>query len=145
MTLSTASAAPYEAPAYLQQLVRPRMGEIRPIAGPGGSAVTEAERAFIRRGICQGFGTGSELAQGIPVPVRRTGPQAGQPKLPKAMLSLTERGLIEIPPRRTATSPLRAYFTPAGLEALRTLLRDERGMNPLRFAHLRRELGLDPP
>jgi hypothetical protein len=34
-------------------------------------------------------------------------------------------------------------FTEAGLEALRLLLRDRRAMDPVRFAHLRRELGLD--
>ncbi len=37
----------------------------------------------------------------------------------------------------------RAVFTEAGLEALRRLLRDRRAMDPARFAHLRRELGLD--
>jgi hypothetical protein len=36
-----------------------------------------------------------------------------------------------------------AVFTEAGLEALRRLLRDRRAMDPARFAHLRRELGLD--
>ncbi len=39
----------------------------------------------------------------------------------------------------------RAVFTGAGLEALRRLLRDRRAMDPARFAHLRRELGLDVP
>jgi hypothetical protein len=39
----------------------------------------------------------------------------------------------------------RAFFTEAGLNALRLLLQDRRAMDPGRFAHLRRELGLDAP
>ena len=50
------------------------------------------------------------------------------------------RGLVEVRP-----GPIghRAVFTEAGLAALRRLLRDRRAMDPARFAHLRRELGLD--
>ena len=36
-------------------------------------------------------------------------------------------------------------FTEAGLAALRQLVLDRRAMDPARFAHLRRELGLDTP
>ena len=39
----------------------------------------------------------------------------------------------------------RAFFTAAGLAALRALAADRRAMDPARFAHLRRELGLDEP
>jgi hypothetical protein len=39
----------------------------------------------------------------------------------------------------------RAFFTAAGLAALRVLLEDRRAMDPARFAHLRRDLGLDAP
>jgi len=53
---------------------------------------------------------------------------------------MLERGLVELRPG--AIGP-RAVFTEAGLEALRRLLRDRRAMDPARFAHLRRELGLD--
>jgi hypothetical protein len=37
----------------------------------------------------------------------------------------------------------RALFTEAGLRELCALLEDRRAMDPGRFAHLRRELGLD--
>jgi hypothetical protein len=37
----------------------------------------------------------------------------------------------------------RAFFTEAGLNELRALLQDRRAMDPERFGHLRRELGLD--
>jgi len=50
------------------------------------------------------------------------------------------RGLVEI--RNTERGP-RAFFTEAGLEELRRLLLDGRYMDPERFAHLRRELGLE--
>ncbi len=52
------------------------------------------------------------------------------------------RGLVEIQPGRIGH---RAVFTGAGLAALRRLLEDRRAMDPARFAHLRRELGLDAP
>jgi hypothetical protein len=66
------------------------------------------------------------------------------PKIPKAMRRLLEQGLVEIPSAPRATFGVRAYFTPAGLAALRALLQDRRSMDPERFAHLRQELGLDP-
>ncbi len=50
-----------------------------------------------------------------------------------------DRGLIEI--RNSERGP-RAFFTEAGLQELRRLLLDRRHMDPERFAHLRRELGL---
>ena len=52
---------------------------------------------------------------------------------------MLERGLVEI---RAGRGP-RAVFTPAGLVALRRLFSNRRAMDPVRFAHLRRELGLD--
>ena len=55
---------------------------------------------------------------------------------------MLERGLVEI-----GRGPFghRAFFTGAGLAALRVLVADRRAMDPARFAHLRRELGLDAP
>jgi DNA-binding MarR family transcriptional regulator len=70
----------------------------------------------------------------------RAGPQAGQPKLSPAIRSMLERGLIEI--RRDARSRLPyAFFTEAGVTALRRLAQDRRALDPVRFAHIRRELG----
>ena len=37
------------------------------------------------------------------------------------------------------------YFTEAGIEALRAMMSDRRLANPEKFAHVRRELGIDPP
>jgi hypothetical protein len=55
---------------------------------------------------------------------------------------MLERGLVEIQPGPIG---FRAVFTEAGLAALRQLLQDRRVMDPVRFAHLRRDLGLDAP
>ena len=44
---------------------------------------------------------------------------------------------LQIKPRRP-----RVFFTESGLAALRQLVLDRRAMDPARFAHLRRELGL---
>jgi hypothetical protein len=53
---------------------------------------------------------------------------------------MLERGLAEV---RTTNRGPRAFFTEAGLAALRLLLLDRRAMDPERFAHLRAELGLE--
>jgi hypothetical protein len=71
----------------------------------------------------------------------RTGEREGQPKIPPAVQSMLDRGLVEIRPARLGAS---AFFTDAGLWELRALLHDRRAMDPERFGHLRRELALDP-
>jgi hypothetical protein len=106
---------------------------------PEPSPFTPPERDLIRRELCQHFGQDPRAADGFLLRTWRSGPQAGQPKLPPAVQSMLERDLVEI---RTGRGP-RAVFTPAGLAALRRLLSDRRAMDPARFAHLRRELGLD--
>jgi hypothetical protein len=63
----------------------------------------------------------------------------GQPKIPPAVQTMLERGLVEI--RNTNQWP-RAFFTEAGMAALRQLVMDKRAMDPERFAHLRAELGV---
>jgi hypothetical protein len=105
---------------------------------PEPSPFTPQERDLIRRELCQHFGQDPRAADGFLLRTWRSGPQAGQPKLPPAVASLLERGLVEIQPGRGP----RAVFTSAGLAALRRLLLDRRAMDPARFAHLRRELGL---
>jgi hypothetical protein len=108
-------------------------------ATPEPSPFTPQERDLIRRELCQHFGQDPRAADGILLRTWRSGPQAGQPKLPAAVQSMLERGLVEVRTGRGA----RAVFTPAGLAALRRLLSDRRTMDSIRFAHLRRELGVD--
>ena len=88
------------------------------------------------------FGQYPSLADGLFLRTWRGGEHKGEPKIPPAVGTMRERGLVEI--RHGRMGP-RAVFTEAGLAALRVLLEDRRAMDPARFAHLRRDLGLDAP
>jgi hypothetical protein len=99
-----------------------------------------AERELIRREMGVRFGQPPSLADGLFLRSWRGGPHKGEPKLPPAVRSMLGRGLVELRPGPIGP---RAVFTEAGLGALQRLLRDRRAMDPARFAHLRRELGLD--
>jgi hypothetical protein len=78
--------------------------------------LTAAERDLLRRELCVRFGTPLRLADGIFLRVWRSGPLVGQPKVPAAVQSLVERGLMVV----CAGSPhlARAHFTEAGSAAL---------------------------
>lgn len=106
---------------------------------PSRDAFTSAEREFIRREFGQRFSSFPLLSEGIFLKVWRGGPHAGQPKVPPAVQSLMTRGLIEF---RLAGRLHRAFFTEAGIDALRRLAADHRALDPLRYAHIRQELGL---
>ena len=97
---------------------------------------------MIRREMGLHFGQYPRLADGLLLRTWRGGPHKGEPRLPPAVGSMLERGLVEV--RAWRFGP-RAFFTEAGLTALRRLLRDRRAMDPVRFAHLRQELGVDAP
>src|SRR5260370_30330138 len=98
------------------------------------------ERELIRHEMGMHFGQYPSLADGLFLRTWRGGPQKNQPKIPPAVRSMMDRELVEI--RNTERGP-RAFFTEAGLEELRGLLLDARSMDPTRFPHLRRDLGLD--
>jgi hypothetical protein len=100
------------------------------------------EREFIRREFGVHFGQPSYLADGILLRTWRSGPEKNQPKLPPAMRSMLDRGLVEV---RPGPRGVRGFFTEAGVVAMRQLVADRRLMNPQTFAHLRLELGLDEP
>jgi hypothetical protein len=87
------------------------------------------------------FGQEPALTNGLFLRTWRGGPQKGQPKIPKAIQTMLDRGLVRI-----GTNPMgraAAFFTEAGIEGLQQLLRDRRAMDPERFGHLRRALGMD--
>jgi hypothetical protein len=105
------------------------------------SSFTTAERELIRGEMGPHFGQLPSLADGLLLRTGRDGPQKGEPKLPPAARSMLERGLVEV---RAGRCGPRAFFPEAGLAVLRQPLRDRRAMDPARFAHLRRELGLQP-
>ena len=64
-----------------------------------------------------------------------------QPRLPPAAKSLVGRGLMRIDVSRSIPQ---LFFTDAGIAALRLMMADRRFADPVRFAHVRRELGIDP-
>jgi hypothetical protein len=101
---------------------------------------TAPEREFIRHELAQHFGSYPAVAEGLLLRTWRGGPQAGQPKLPPAVQTMLARDLVEI---RIVQPPWpRAFFTAAGLAALRQLAANRRSLDPIRYAHVRRELGL---
>jgi hypothetical protein len=79
---------------------------------------TTPEREFIRREFCQHFGSYPLVAEGILLRTWRGGPQAGEPKLPPPVKTMLGRGVLEL---RREDRWVRAYFTTAGLTALREL------------------------
>ena len=97
------------------------------------------ERDLIRREFGVHFGQPSHLADGMLLRAWRSGPDKGQPKVPPAVQSMLARGVLEV---RQTPRGFRAYFTDAGLAAMRMLLLSPRLMDPIAFAHLREELGL---
>lgn len=105
------------------------------------TAFTVAEREYVRRELDQFFSTLPTVAEGFALKTWRGGPQRGRPKLPPPAKSLIDRGLM----RLDESSPIpRVFFTQAGIEALRRMMADRRLANPTKFAHVRRELGIDP-
>jgi hypothetical protein len=105
-------------------------------------AFTGAERELVRREFGQRFSSFPPLSEGIFLKVWRGGPHAGQSKLPPAVQTLTTRGLMEV---RLVGRMHRAFFTDAGIDALRRLAADRRFLDPIRYAHIRQELGLGQP
>ena len=94
---------------------------------------------IIRRELGQHFGSFPSAAEGMFLRVWRGGPLAGEPKLPPAIQTMMTRGLVEI---QTDRGMPRAFFTQTGLAALRQLAMDRRLLDPVRYAHIRQELGL---
>ena len=105
------------------------------------SPFSTAERNLLRYEFLPRFGQAPSLANGIWLKSWRGGPHAGQAKIPVALASMLERGLVEIEPDRIG---FRAHFTPAGIAALHTLAQDRRALDPKQYAHIREELGIDP-
>src|SRR5690348_2519790 len=101
---------------------------------------TPKERDLIRREFCRHFGQDPAISEGIFLRTWRSGPLKDQPKIPPTVQSMRDRGLVEV--GRGRMGP-RAFFTEVGLAELRALLLDRRAMDPERFGHLRRELGID--
>lgn len=98
------------------------------------------EREYIRQELDISFGTYPSVARGFHLRTWKSGPLAGQPRLPKAVENLVARGLMVV--RWDRLGP-RAYFTEEGMKELREFASEPKFVDPARFRHLRIELGLD--
>src|ERR1700733_11902742 len=114
------------------------MSETQPGQIAGFSA---GERDYIRRELDMFFSSFPTVAEGFLLKTWRGGPQTGQPKIPPAAKGLLERGLMRLD---TGQGLSRLFFTEAGIVELRKMMSDRRFADPTKFAHVRRELGLDP-
>lgn len=103
---------------------------------------TSGERDYIRRELDIFFSTLPSVADGFQLKTWHSGPQKGQAKLPPPAKTLLERGLVWLD--NSGRIP-HLFFTEAGLVELRAMMRDRRFANPAKFAHVRQELGIDPP
>jgi hypothetical protein len=119
------------APDHIRGMTRPLKSAPSPFTAP--------ERDLLRREFCRRFGQDPAIADGIFLRTWRGGEKRGRPKIPPALQTMLERGLVEV--RSTNRGP-RAFFTESGMAALRQLLMDRRAMDPERFGHMRAELGL---
>ena len=100
--------------------------------------VFAAERELLRRELCRHFGKDPKIADSIFLRTWRSGERRNQPKIPPAVQTMLERGLVEL---RITTRGPRVFFTETGLAALRQLVFDRRAMDPERSGHLRVEPG----
>jgi hypothetical protein len=87
------------------------------------------------------FSTLPTVAEGFQLKTWRGGPEAGKPKLSPVVKGLLAREMMRLD---TSQRFPRLFFTDAGLTELRAMMRDRRFADPIKFAHVRRELGLDP-
>jgi hypothetical protein len=102
---------------------------------------TPVERAYIRSELDRFFSTLPTVAEGFQLKVWRGGPHAREPKLPPAAKSLIKRRLMRLD---TTLRLPRLFFTEAGLAALRAMMANGRLADPVKFAHVRQELGIEP-
>jgi hypothetical protein len=102
---------------------------------------TPSERDYIRRELDCFFSTLPSVADGFSLKKWRGGPQAGQPKVPLVAKGLVDRGLMQLDTTRHLP---RLLFTEAGLMELRAMMADQRFADPVKFTHIRQELGIDP-
>ena len=97
------------------------------------------ERSWIRRELALHRDRPSDLGDGVLLRSWKNGPGRGTPKIPPAVHSLMNRGLMEI---RSVEGSSRAFFTAQGIDALRLLVSDERSIDPAEFREMRRYLGI---
>ena len=107
------------------------------------SPFTPQERDLIRIELMPRFGQEPDLADGLFLRTWHSGPQKGQPKIPKAIQAMLDRGLVEM--RLNPMGRPAAFFTEIGLKGLRLLLQDYRVRAKSGSTMCGGSLGYDPP
>ena len=107
------------------------------------SPFTPQERDLIRIELMPRFGQEPDLADGLFLRTWHSGPQEGQPKIPKAIQAMLDRGLVEM--RLNPMGRPAAFFTEIGLKGLRLLLQDYRVRAKSGSTMCGGSLGYDPP
>jgi hypothetical protein len=105
-------------------------------------ALTREEVAYLRIELLPRFGVAPSLTDGILLKSWKSGPRSGTPRLPPAVKSLSERGMVDIR-QPSPGHPFRAFWTSRGLKALADALCDRRRFNPDRYAHISQELSVN--
>lgn len=103
------------------------------------TTLTREEIAYLRTELLPRFGMPPSLSDGILLRSWKSGPQSGLPRLPVALKSLVERGLMDVR-QPFPQQPFRAFWTPVGIDALTDAFRDRRAFNPDRYRHVAEEL-----
>jgi hypothetical protein len=98
------------------------------------------EREYVRRELDMFFSTYPTVAEGFQLKTWRSGRHAGQPKLPPPARNLLDRELMWLD---ADSRPPRLFFTDDGRVELRAMMANRRLADPVQFAHIRREIGID--
>ncbi|MBB2200978.1 hypothetical protein [Gluconacetobacter tumulisoli] len=108
----------------------------------GETTLTRAEERFIRWAFGTYSGHNPSLSDGIILPIWKSGPRTGQPRIPASIRDLVARGLLRVVAEE---GPPRAYFTHTGMTAVRRMFIKPR-FDAGRYIHLLREVenGADP-
>ncbi|GBQ96398.1 hypothetical protein GLI01_07150 [Gluconacetobacter liquefaciens] len=100
------------------------------------AGMTRSEERFIRWVFGTYSGSNPSLSAGIVLPTWKSGPLAGQPRIPASIRDLVARGLLRV---AADEGPPRAYFTSTGLGAVRRMFIRPRFDTQL-YVHLWREV-----
>ncbi|MBB2155749.1 hypothetical protein HLH33_05405 [Gluconacetobacter diazotrophicus] len=102
----------------------------------GETGLTRSEERFIRWSFGTYSGHNPSLSDGIILPIWKSGPCCGRPRIPASIRGLVARGLLQV---SEDEPPPRAYFTPTGIRAVRRMFIKPR-FDTGQYIHLWREV-----
>ena len=106
-------------------------------------ALTRQEVAYLRSELLPRFGVQPRVADGIILRSWKSGPLSRTPRLPAAVKTMVDRGLLDVRQRDPA-QPFRAFWTETGLRALFNAFNNGRSFDPDLFGHIILELKAQP-